>query len=151
MKKVIPRWHWQDGAVDHQKEHIELRHGDAGENSYEDWHPIARIGKPRKNIFPVQWLVSADSPEHQAMLADARKDLDFYLVEKCETDPWAYAQYHCNTGANMYSRVHWSYFPTGTQGERHASMVIRLSAEEAAQEFGDSREPDKPVSLAIRR
>ena len=24
MKKALPRWHWQDGAVDHQEEHIEL-------------------------------------------------------------------------------------------------------------------------------
>jgi hypothetical protein len=64
-------------------------------------------------VFAVEWLVKQDSLAHQAMLADARRELDFYLVEKHEPDPWAYACYHCNTGANMYSRVHWLYFSTG--------------------------------------
>ncbi|MFH0818047.1 MAG: hypothetical protein V1909_05450, partial [Candidatus Micrarchaeota archaeon] len=82
------------------------------------------------------------------MLADARYELDFYLVEKDEPDPWAYALYHCNTGANMFSRVHWSYFPTGSQGKRHASKVIQLSAEESAQLFGDSGEPGKYIKKA---
>ena len=26
-------------------------------------------------------------------------------------DPWSYAIYHCGTAANIYSPVHWSYFP----------------------------------------
>jgi hypothetical protein len=93
----------------------------------------------------VEWLVKQDSTKHQAMLADARHSLDFYLVEKDEPDPWAYALYHCNTGANMYSPVHWSYFPTGSHGKRHASKVLQLSAEESAKLFGDSREPGKYI------
>lgn len=145
MRKTQPHWRWEDGVVDERKEHIELRHGNATETAYKNWKPIARIAKPKHHVFPVEWLVRQDSPAHQAILADARRELDFYLVEKDEPDPWAYARYHCNTGANMYSRVHWSYFPTGSQGERHASKVVRLSAEESAQLFVDSREPDEQV------
>jgi hypothetical protein len=61
------------------------------------------------------------------MIAAAKKELDFYLVEKGEMNPWAYAQYHCSTAANMYSTVHWSYFPSGTRGQRVSSMVVRLT------------------------
>ena len=136
MKKGQPQWHWEDGTVDEDMEHIELRHGDAAKIPYANWLPIARIGKPRHRRFPVQWLVTADTVENQAVIADARRELDFYLIEKEEPDPWAYARYHCDTGANMYSRVHWSYFPSGKRGERASSMVVQLPAEEAAELFG---------------
>lgn len=136
MRKARPQWRWQDGVVDDRKEHIELRHGDAAETPYEDWLPVARIGKPKQHLFPVQWLARPDSPKDQAMLDDARRELNFYLVEKDEPSPWAYAQYHCNTAANMYSRIHWSYFPDGRGGERVSSMVIELSAKEAEELFG---------------
>lgn len=39
------------------------------------------------------------------------KELNFYLVEKGEKDPWQYAIYHCGTASNIYSDVHWGYFP----------------------------------------
>ncbi|MFH2011739.1 MAG: hypothetical protein ABIJ37_03390 [Pseudomonadota bacterium] len=136
MKKAQPQWRWEDGVVDDRKEHIELRHGNAMETPYEDWLPVARIGKPKEKVFPVQWLVKLDSPEDQVMLADARRELDFYLVEKGEPDPWAYAYYHCNTGANMYSRIHWSFFPDGRDGKRVSSLVIELSAKQAEELFG---------------
>jgi hypothetical protein len=61
------------------------------------------------------------------MINAARKDIDFYLVEKGEANPWAYAKYHCSTAANIYSKVHWLCFPDGNRGQRHASRVIRLS------------------------
>lgn len=106
-----PQWRWQDGAVDPREEHIELRYGELTAGSWDDWRPLGRIGRPRGKIFPVQWLISADIPENQPMVAAARQELDYYLVEKGEADPWAYAKYHCGTGANAYSIVHWSYFP----------------------------------------
>jgi hypothetical protein len=141
IEEAQPGWRWEAGEVDKQEEHIELRYGDAHKTSHEDWTPIARLAKPKDQVFKVEWLVNQESAEHKAMLVDARRDLDFYLVEKEEANPWAYARYHCNTGANMYSPVHWSYFPTGSQGQRLASRVIKLSAEQSAQLFGDAGEP----------
>jgi hypothetical protein len=120
-------WSWREGAVDVQGEHIELRYGDAAESDYEQWVPIARLGKPMNNVFPVLWLMSPDDPSHEQMINAARKDLDFYLVDKREPNPWAYAKYQSNTAANIYSKVHWSYFPEGNRGERHSSSVVRLS------------------------
>lgn len=138
---AAPKWQWQPGAVDRQREHIEIRHGDAANSAYDEWCPIAVIGKPKNHVFPVSWLVKPNGPDQRRMLADTRQELDFYLVEKEETDPWGYAQYHCNTGANLYSRVHWSYFPAGSRGERRSSMVLRLSTEEAEKLFGEQVQP----------
>lgn len=145
MKDTQPEWRWEQGDVDEKGEHIELRYGDAHKTSHENWTPIARLARPKDHVFKLEWLVQPESPEYEAMLADARRSLNFYLVEKNEPDPWAYALYHCNTGANMYSPVHWSYFPTGRQGERHASRVIKLSAEESARLFGDTGKPGRYI------
>ena len=128
-----PEWRWQEGYVDADGEHIEVRYGDASNTPYEEWAAIALIGKPRRRVFPVQWL-SMPSEIDMAIIGEVRKELDFYLVDKCEPKPWAYAIYHCGTGANMYSKVHWSYFPSGRQGERHSSVVVQL--------VGDLKRPD---------
>jgi hypothetical protein len=57
------------------------------------------------------------------IISRVQQELDFYLVELREANPWAYAVYHCGTSANMYSKIHWSYFANGNCGERYASMV----------------------------
>jgi hypothetical protein len=120
-------WSWREDVIDVQTEHIELRYGDAGNSPYEQWIPVALIGKPTNNVFPVLWLVSPDDPAHERMIDAARKELDFFLVELREPNPWEYAKYHCKTAANIYSDVHWSYFPNGNLGQRHLSSVVRLS------------------------
>jgi len=104
-------------VVDDGKEHIELCHGIALKTPHEDWVPIVRIGRPKEHLFPVQWLLKSGCPEHQTMLDDARRELDFYLVDLVNPDPWEYAQYHCTTAANAYSSIHWSYFPHGRVGK----------------------------------
>jgi hypothetical protein len=106
-------WKWSEGVVDDQGEHIEICHGDIVDMSPDAWAPVARVGKPEHNSFPVQWLVAPDSPQHRDIVNDVRKELEFYLVEKCEPDPWAYAQYHCSTGANIYSHCHWHFYREG--------------------------------------
>jgi len=123
----LKNWSWREGAVDTEGEHIELRHGKAATRTYEQWLPIALIGTPTNHIFPVLWLMSPGNPSNEQMIDAAKKELDFYLVEKREANPWAYAKYHCNTAANMYSDVHWSYFSKGNRGTRHSSSVVRLS------------------------
>lgn len=118
-------WSWREGDVDVEEEHIELRYGDAGESDFEQWVPIALIGKPTNRVFPVRRLMSPDNPSHEQMINAARKDLDFYLLEKGEANPWEYAIYHCNTAANMYSKVHWSYFPNRKRGKAFTITGVR--------------------------
>lgn len=126
--KGLTNWRWREGVVDVQGEHIELRYGDAGKSAYEQWLPIALIGKPTNHVFPVLWVMSSDNPSHERMIDAARKELDYYLVEPENrlVGRWEYAKYHCNTYSNMISRVHWSYFPNGNRGQRISSIVVTL-------------------------
>lgn len=118
-------WSWQEGAVDRNKEHIEIRYGNALSGSYEEWTPVALISKPVNHVFSVSWLKGSPSVGN-TMIEEVCRELDFYLIEKREPEPWKYAIYHCSTAANMYSNVHWSYFPDGQQGDRQASRVVKL-------------------------
>ena len=118
-------WRWREGSVDATEEHIELRYGDASKTNHESWLPIALVGRPADRVFPVFWLMKPDDPSHEEMISAAKRELDFYLVELLEPDPWAYAKYHCNTAANIYSSVHWSYIPNGNCEQRHSSMTLR--------------------------
>ena len=72
---------------------------------------MALVGAPVDGIFPVQFLVSRESDDEviRRVAADTVRQLDQYLIELGEPDPWTYAIYHCGTTANLYSRVHWSY------------------------------------------
>jgi hypothetical protein len=45
------------------------------------------IGKPTNHVFPMLWLVSPDKPAREQMIDAARKEIDFYLVEKHEENP----------------------------------------------------------------
>lgn len=156
-------WTWAEGAVDPDREHIELRYGDASQATYDEWTPVALVGRPKRRTFPVRWLLPAVDVE---IVSEVRRELDFYLVQHPKDfpatgHPWGYAIYHCGTGANVYSRVHWSYFQVGRRGERYASALVRLSADQAVQFFGgrnmtgdklfDTLRPGDFLRLAHRR
>lgn len=112
------KWRWQEGEIDLQKEYIELGYEDGT-----DTIPIALIGRPENNIFPVRWLVGIEAPENKRMINLVKRELNFYLVEKEEPDPWEYAKYHCTTTSNLYSNVHWSYYPDGDNKGKHSAMI----------------------------
>lgn len=141
MKRPQTKWQWREGSVDPTTEHFEIRHGDAAKSGYAEWQPVALIGKPKNHVFPVHWLLDRRNADHDRVVRETCKELDFYLVEKEELDPWEYTKYHCNTGANMYSAVHWSYFPHGQDGKRRSSRVVKLSVEESERLFRKGRNP----------
>ena len=88
--------------MDRSVPHFILRVGQGGSppNARVD---TALVGRPESGVFSVEWIDS--DPER---LAQARRELDFYLVEKQERNPWLYLHHHIGTGANLYSSVHWS-------------------------------------------
>ena len=112
---------WVEGTVDTEKEHIKITYG-------EDPATVALVAPGEGRTFVVQFVlgpglfISAKQVQH--IKEEVRKELDFYLVQKCEPNPWAYAIYHCNTGANVYSSVHWGYYRDGDKGECYKSEVI---------------------------
>lgn len=103
-------WDWVDAPVDESATFLELAYRQSPDSLDESLQPIARIGRPKDRLFPVQWLVPVVA-SNEAAIEHVRRELDFYLAEKDEPDPWNYAIYHCGTAANLYSPVHWSYFP----------------------------------------
>ena len=136
MKRPRP-WRWTQGDVRLASDHFELSFGDMRHTGCPCLIQVALVGRSTNRIFPVQWVVNPGTPtgEAQTILAEARRQLDFYLVEHPQQfrelmgDPWSYAIYHCGTAANIYSPVHWSYFP-GIAPPRHLNPAKQIGAEE---------------------
>jgi len=80
--------------------------------------PIALVAPGEGGIFIVQFLDTHGKQDNwKEMMRYVRREIDYYLVELREKDPWAYAIYHCSTAANVYSKVHWGYYPKGYKKE----------------------------------
>lgn len=109
--KITTKWSWTVGQVDTSSEYIELRYGSVESGTYNDWLPVAYISSPQDHVFCIQFLIQPLDENKKVALEAAKKELNFYLVEKGEPDPWSYAQYHCGSTAYVYSDIHWSFFP----------------------------------------
>ncbi len=117
MGKKLPEqdylWRWQDGIVDRTEEHMELSYGDAGVHKPEEFVLVALLSAPSKNVFTVQFLIKEGDEKTKTIVQDVKQELNLYLIELQETNPWAYAKYHCSTASNIYSKVHWRYHSKG--------------------------------------
>lgn len=100
-------WGWSERNVNPAKDHFELRYGPADDP--DSWVMVARVGRPIKRNFGVQFVIDRATSASAAMVDAAIAELSFYLVKKREQNPWAYAQYHCGTSANLYSSIHWLF------------------------------------------
>jgi hypothetical protein len=99
---------WLTGRVDPDREHIRLVHGEAFAGAGVEVARLAKGGEGGGLV--VEFLLdAADSAEAVDLV---RGELNFYLdeIEHPGGDAWSYAIYHCSTMANVYSKVHWSYF-----------------------------------------
>ncbi len=109
------KWRWEEGPVDISGDHIEITYGNVGDDGPKRCGnpiPVALLAAPRGRTFNVQFLIGADCEIRSKMLAEVRKELEFYLVELSTAGrppPWEYAKYHCGTSANLYSAVHWNF------------------------------------------
>ena len=142
-------WRWTEREVRLTSDHFELSFGDLRQADCCKPTAVALVGRPTKRTFPVRWLLDLDQNtavgEGQKMLFEARRQLDFYLVEhprqfrELMGDPWSYAIYHCGTAANLYSLVHWSYFPR-TAPPQHLDAAKPSGAEEMMMRITTGRE-----------
>jgi hypothetical protein len=130
MKPKASSYQWINGKVSESEEHIKISFGSYNDPDAGQLISIARVSKPKEKIFRVEFLIKSDSPDETKMIDAVKKELDFYLVEWGEGsifgDPWAYAIYHCSTSANIYSLVHWAYFPEGSiagQKGKHSEVI----------------------------
>jgi hypothetical protein len=99
-------WSWHAGDVDRRGDHLALSH-----TSIEK--PVAVVGPPVGRVFPVE--IDAPDTTDPDVLEDVRRELDYYLVELGEPEPWVYAIYHAGTTANIYGPVRWSWHPAGSE------------------------------------
>ncbi|MGD0354323.1 MAG: hypothetical protein ABSB31_02625 [Dehalococcoidia bacterium] len=112
-KREREKWKWVKGIVNDKDDHIKIWH-------VENENPVALLAPGQERSFVVQFLL-ADKPEDIQtckIIEAVRHELDYFLIEKLEENPWAYANYHCNSGANMYSKY------AGYISQRDASIRI---------------------------
>ncbi len=81
---------WKEGPVDKKEEHLELVCG--GFRGSKGCVSVALVSAPKNSLCSVQLLIGASDEQNSKMLDSVRKELDFYLIEKGEANPWAYAQ-----------------------------------------------------------
>lgn len=103
-KVDLPNNNWSEGIVDREDDHIKLFF-------LEQESPIALVHQTEGKDIVVQFLTKI--PEDQIAKEEAIRDLDFFFNELTNPDPWGYAIHHCNTASNLFSHVHWGYFPVG--------------------------------------
>jgi len=113
-KEKLNKWEWKEGTVDRTEAHLRLYCGEWGESAL----LLALVSKPVENSFTVEFLEvqNISQTEREQIKAEVTKELNYYLVGLGEPDPWKYAIYHCGTAANVYSFIHWAYFPKGDSG-----------------------------------
>jgi hypothetical protein len=107
--KLVP------GIVNRDGEHIELLYGDSKKVDPKDFIHVALVAPGPGGDFIVQLTVSPEELDAEAIgvIEETQKELNYFLIELGERDPWAYARYHCGTALNWYSEVHWDYYPKG--------------------------------------
>lgn len=103
------------GPVDLTRDHMTLAWTGSTDHGDTDALLVARVAQAPNEQFIVEMVLPPDDPAASIAFPAVFNELRYYLVELDEADPWGYAGYHCGTAANIYSSVHWSWFPHGIQ------------------------------------
>lgn len=106
MSSTIDRW--QRGHVDTSSEHFELLVVGRDRDGQRTRTPIALIGPPEEGSVNVRFLIE-ESEANAASIEKVEREINFYLLELNEPNPWRYAQYHCGTVSNVASSVYWDF------------------------------------------
>jgi hypothetical protein len=115
---------WKTSHVDENQEHIKLFYGDAEKQGWNEFKLIALLSPPRRNTLHVQFVIKDTGEKNRVMKKAVITELDYYLIDLEKESPWEYAKYHCTTGANIYSMVHWAYYQKGDSGKAMRSELV---------------------------
>ncbi len=101
-------WTWQPGKVDLNNRYFELKFG-------YDPLTVARIGIGNDKIFIVEFLLNLNEniEKLQEIFSEVLWEIELYLINNSESDPIEYMINHTKKCANVYSKVHWRYYPKG--------------------------------------
>ena len=100
---------WQEGRVDQQLTHLEIYYVLDLQHEGPSFL-IAAIAPPKNHVFVVE-LLSENLPvemECGSIIDGLKREINFYLIEISEPDPWKYARYHCTTASNFHSHFQWA-------------------------------------------
>ncbi len=103
-------WNWKPGKVNTQNRYFELKYGF-------DPIPVARIGIGTNQNFIVEFLlnINDDVDKLKEIFSEALWEIELYLINNSEPDPIEYMINHTKKCANMYSKIHWRYYPLGSK------------------------------------
>lgn len=101
-------WQWQPGKVDLQNRYFELKYGS-------DPASVARIGIADNNKFIVEFQlnINDDIEKLKEIFGEVIWEIELYLINNSEPNPIEYMINHTKKCANMYSKIHWRYYPKG--------------------------------------
>jgi len=124
-------WQWQPGKVDLQSRYFELKYGS-------DPASVARIGIADNNKFIVEFLlnINDDIEKLKEIFGEVIWEIELYLINNSEPDPIEYMINHTKKCANMYSKIHWRYYPKGfkhpillsKETDKNPNLIKRLFA-----------------------
>jgi hypothetical protein len=124
-------WQWQPGKVDLQNRYFELKYGS-------DPVSVARIGIADNNRFIVEFLlnINDDIEKLKEIFGEVIWEIELYLINNSEPDPIEYMINHTKKCANMYSKIHWRYYPKGfkhpillsKEDDKNPNLLKRLFA-----------------------
>ena len=103
-------WQWFPGKVDINNRYFELKYGNTPA-------PVARIGIGDYKNFVVEFLINIndDIERQKEIFNEVLFEIELYLINNSVPDPIEYMINHTKKCANLYSRVHWRYFPKGSK------------------------------------
>lgn len=112
-------WHWLPGKVDVNSRHFELKYGNNPSS-------VARIGIGEYKNFTVEFLINTndDLEKQKEIFKEIIWEIELYLINNSAPDPIEYMINHTRKCANLYSRVHWNYFP---KGYKHSILLNKES------------------------
>ncbi len=82
------RWAWRERSVDPAEDHFELRYGFAEDSDWNTWVSAARVGRPLKRVFGVEFIINRSDSASAPLIDAVVRELDFYLVTRRERSPW---------------------------------------------------------------
>jgi len=105
-------WYWEEGKVDSGSEHIKVGYGGYDKPII----AIAMVAPGKGKSFVVEFLLRKDDlePKKKNLYDKVLRQLDYFLVELNDPNPWTYAIYHCGSTANEFSNIRWAYYPKGS-------------------------------------
>ena len=103
-------WQWFPGKVDINNRYFELKYGNTPA-------PVVRIGIGDYKNFVVEFLINIndDIERQKEIFNEVLFEIELYLTNNTVPDPIEYMINHTKKCANMYSKVHWVYFPKGSK------------------------------------